>query len=111
MERINKTTYFVIGIICLFFVVVLLQIKGYYLTSYESKYVTSALFANSFFDILKANINGINVFEGGPLYFLIIRFFVKIFGSSSEFIVRLPSVMLSFLTAIGLFVFCYKCRQ
>lgn len=86
-----------------------MQIKGYFLTAYESKYVTSALFADSFLDILKANINGINVFEGGPLYFLTVKLFIKIFGNASEFVVRLPSVIISFITILLFYAFTKKC--
>lgn len=106
MNKIKTSKFIIIGIFILLFVFALVQIRGYFLTSYESKYVTSALFANSFWEILKANINGINVFEGGPLYFLLTKLFINIFGSSSEFIVRLPIVLISFITAIIFYLFC-----
>ena len=108
MEKSRKILYISTGLICLFFVISLFQIKGYFLNAYESKYVTSAAFTNSFLDILKADINGINVFDGGPLYFLIIKIFVKIFGVASEFVVRLPSVLISFATVIFFYLFCQK---
>jgi len=104
-----KLSYISIGLACLFLIVSLIQIKGYFLTSYESKYVTSALFANSFLDILKANIHGINVFEGGPLYFLTVKLFIKIFGNASEFVVRMPSVLISFFTILIFYFFTKNC--
>ena len=108
MVKNFKILYLSIGLAFLFLIISLFQIKGYFLTSYEGKYVTFAVFANSFRDILQANMNGINVYDGGPLYFLIVRFFIKIFGSQSELIVRLPSVLISLMTIVFVYLFMKK---
>ena len=108
MVKNFKILYLSIGLAFLFLIISLFQIKGYFLTSYEGKYVTFAVFANSFRDILQANTNGINVYDGGPLYFLIVRFFIKIFGSQSELIVRLPSVLISLMTIAFVYLFMKK---
>lgn len=105
MKRIKTLTFIEFLIAVILLSVALFQTKGYFLTSFESKYVTYAISSNSFFDILKSVFYGINVFENSPVYLLITKFFTAISGSSSEFIVRLPVMIISFLTTVFLYFF------
>ena len=105
MKKIKTLTFIEFIIVALLLTVAFLRIKGYFLTSFESKYVTYAISSNSFPDIVKSIADGVNIFENSPIYLLITKFFISIFGSSSEFIVRLPVLLISFITTFFLYFF------
>lgn len=105
MKKIKTLTFIEFFIVAILLTVALIQTKGYFLTAFESKYVTCSIFSDSFYDIVKSAVIGINVFENSPIYLLITKFFITVFGSPSEFTVRFPVLLISFLTTVFLYFF------